>query len=95
MSTKSECLKGMVQEIMFNMLAVIGLRKSNICCCFADTVTVLIRAIGDSDNSVNNVIIKSLTKIANSYPNEVIDIFCEFHKNTPKANTIQLANIVK
>ncbi|KAL0848874.1 hypothetical protein ABMA28_013281 [Loxostege sticticalis] len=60
-----------------------------------ETVTVLINAAGDSDNSVNNVVIKSLTKVANSYPNEVIEIFCEFYKNTIKVNTTQLGNIVK
>ncbi|XP_053610848.1 maestro heat-like repeat-containing protein family member 1 [Plodia interpunctella] len=60
-----------------------------------DTVSVLINAIGDSENSVNNVVIKSLTKIANCYPNEFIDIFCEFYKNTVKPNSIQLGNIVK
>lgn len=58
-------------------------------------MTVLINAAGDSDNSVNNVVIKSLTKVANSYPNEVIEIFCEFYKNTIKVNTTQLGNIVK
>ncbi|XP_049870550.1 maestro heat-like repeat-containing protein family member 1 [Pectinophora gossypiella] len=63
--------------------------------CLKDTVTVLINAVGDSDNSVNNVVIKSLTKIANTYPKEVIEIFCEFHKNTAKPNVIQLGNIVK
>lgn len=62
---------------------------------FTDTVTVLINAVGDNENSVNNVVIKSLTKIANAYPNDVIEIFCEFYKNTPKANPLQLANIVK
>ncbi|XP_063838990.1 maestro heat-like repeat-containing protein family member 1 [Ostrinia nubilalis] len=60
-----------------------------------ETVTVLINAAGDSDNSVNNVVIKSLTKVANSYPNEVIEIFCEFYKNTIKVNTSQLGNIIK
>ncbi|XP_068620928.1 maestro heat-like repeat-containing protein family member 1 [Battus philenor] len=63
--------------------------------CLKDTVTVLINAIGDNDNSVNNVVIKSLAKIANKYPNEVIDIFCEFYKNTVKVNNTQLSNIVK
>ncbi|CAK1603530.1 unnamed protein product [Parnassius mnemosyne] len=63
--------------------------------CLRDTVTVLINAIGDNDNSVNNVVIKSLTKIANTYPNEVIDIFCDFYKNTVKVNNAQLSNIVK
>ncbi|XP_072937353.1 maestro heat-like repeat-containing protein family member 1 [Epargyreus clarus] len=63
--------------------------------CLKDTVTVLIKASGDSDNSVNNVVIKSLTKIAGSYPNEVIEIFCDFYTNTPKANVTQLGNIVK
>lgn len=63
--------------------------------CISDTVTVLINAIGDSENTVNNVIIKSLTKIANNYPNEVIQIFCEFYKNTVKVNPAQLGNIVK
>lgn len=62
---------------------------------FADTVTVLINAAGDSENSVNNVVIKSLSKIANAYPNEVIEIFCEFYKNTAKPNPLQLGNIVK
>ncbi|CAH0404602.1 unnamed protein product [Chilo suppressalis] len=60
-----------------------------------DTVTVLINAVGDSDNTVNNVVIKSLSKVANIYPNEVIEIFCEFYKNTVKVNTTQLGNIVK
>lgn len=60
-----------------------------------DTVTVLINSVGDNENSVNNVVIKSLTKIANAYPNEVIEIFCEFYKNTVKVNTTQLGNIVK
>ncbi|KAH9628967.1 hypothetical protein HF086_001877 [Spodoptera exigua] len=60
-----------------------------------DTVTVLINAVGDNENSVNNVVIKSLTKIANSYPNEVIEIFCEFYTNTVKVNPVQLGNIVK
>ncbi|KAJ8729683.1 hypothetical protein PYW08_001264 [Mythimna loreyi] len=60
-----------------------------------DTVTVLINAVGDSENSVNNVVIKSLTKIANTYPNEVIEIFCEFYTNTVKVNPTQLGNIVK
>ncbi|XP_037297672.1 maestro heat-like repeat-containing protein family member 1 isoform X2 [Manduca sexta] len=63
--------------------------------CLKDTVTVLINAAGDNENSVNNVVIKSLTKIANSYPNEVIAIFCEFYKNTVKVNPPQLGNIVK
>ncbi|XP_046961304.1 maestro heat-like repeat-containing protein family member 1 [Vanessa cardui] len=62
---------------------------------FKDTVTVLINALGDNDNSVNNVVIKSLAKIANVYPNEVIEIFCEFYQNTVKSNLIQLGNIVK
>ncbi|XP_013181161.1 PREDICTED: maestro heat-like repeat-containing protein family member 1 isoform X1 [Papilio xuthus] len=62
--------------------------------CLQDTVTVLINAIGDSENSVNNVVIKSLTKIANIYPNEVIDIFSEFYKNSAKVNNTQLSNIV-
>lgn len=61
----------------------------------SETVIVLINAVGDSDNSVNNVVIKSLSKVANSYPNEVIDIFCEFYKNTPKVNSAQLGNVVK
>lgn len=60
----------------------------------SETVTVLINAIGDKENSVNNVVIKSLTKIANSYPNEVIEIFCDFYKNT-KVNGPHLGNIVK
>ncbi|CAD0196390.1 unnamed protein product [Chrysodeixis includens] len=60
-----------------------------------DTVTVLINALGDSENSVNNVVIKSLTKIANTYPNEVIEIFCDFYTNTVKVNPTQLGNIVK
>ncbi|KAJ2944509.1 hypothetical protein O0L34_g3854 [Tuta absoluta] len=63
--------------------------------CLKDTVTVLIHAIGDSDNSVNNVVIKSLTKIANTYPNEVIEIFCEFYKDSLKTNPVQIGNIVK
>ncbi|KAM3962707.1 LOW QUALITY PROTEIN: maestro heat like repeat family protein c11.1 [Aphomia sociella] len=63
--------------------------------CLKDTVAVLINAIGDNENSVNNVVIKSLSKIANSYPNEFIEIFCEFYKNTVKVNTTQLGNIVK
>lgn len=63
--------------------------------CFPDTVTVLINAIGDNDNAVNNVVIKSLTKIANVHPNEVIEIFCDFYKNIVKSNIIQLGNIVK
>lgn len=63
--------------------------------CLADTVTVLINAIGDNDNNVNNAVIKSLTKVANTYPNEVIEIFCEFYKNTVKVNPAQLGNIVK
>ncbi|CAH0726299.1 unnamed protein product, partial [Brenthis ino] len=63
--------------------------------CLKDTVTVLINAIGDNDNAVNNVVIKSLTKIANIHPNEVIEIFCDFYKNTVKSNVIQLGNIVK
>ncbi|XP_013200545.1 maestro heat-like repeat-containing protein family member 1 [Amyelois transitella] len=63
--------------------------------CLKETVSVLINAIGDTDNSVNNVVIKSLTKIANCYPNEFIEIFCEFYKNTVKPNTTQLGNIVK
>ncbi|XP_069356577.1 LOW QUALITY PROTEIN: maestro heat-like repeat-containing protein family member 1 [Maniola hyperantus] len=63
--------------------------------CLKDTVTVLINAIGDSDNTVNNVVIKSLTKIANVHPNEVIEIFCEFYRNTVKSNVTQLGNIVK
>lgn len=62
---------------------------------FSDTVEVLINAAGDSENSVNNVVIKSLSKIANSYPNEVIEIFCEFYKNTAKVHPTQLGNIVK
>lgn len=61
----------------------------------SDTVIVLINAAGDSDNSVNNVVIKSLTKVANSYPNEVIEIFCDFYQNTAKVNAAQLGNIVK
>ncbi|OWR47629.1 hypothetical protein KGM_211841 [Danaus plexippus plexippus] len=60
-----------------------------------DTVTVLINAIGDNDNTVNNVIIKSLVKISNVHPNEVIEIFCEFYRNTVKSNVIQLGNLVK
>lgn len=58
-------------------------------------MTVLINAAGDSENSVNNVVIKSLTKVANSYPNEVIDIFCEYYKSTVKPNPLQLGNIIK
>lgn len=58
-------------------------------------MTVLIYAAGDSENAVNNVVIKSLTKIANAYPNEVIEIFCEFYTNTVKWNPVQLGNIVK
>ncbi|CAG9784663.1 unnamed protein product [Diatraea saccharalis] len=60
-----------------------------------DTVTILINAAGDNDNAVNNVVIKSMTKVANIYPNEVIEIFCEFYKNTVKVNTTQLGNLVK
>lgn len=60
-----------------------------------DTVTVLINAAGDNEHSVNNVIIKSLAKIANTYPNEVIAIFCEFYKDTVKVNTTLLGNIIK
>lgn len=62
---------------------------------FADTVIVLINAIGDNENSVNNIVIKSLTKIANIYPNEFIVIFCEYYKDIIKINPLQLANIVK
>lgn len=58
-------------------------------------MSVLINALGDSDNAVNNVVIKSLTKIANVHPNEVIEIFCEFYRNTVKSNVTQLGNIVK
>lgn len=60
-----------------------------------DTLTVLINAAGDADNGVNNVVIKSLTKIANVYPNEVIEIFCELYTNTVKWNPLQLGNIIK
>ncbi|CAH2066000.1 unnamed protein product, partial [Iphiclides podalirius] len=63
--------------------------------CLRDTVIVLINAIGDNDNSVNNVIIKSLLKIANIYPNEVIEIFCDFYKNAIKVNGTQLSNTIK
>ncbi|XP_041973185.1 maestro heat-like repeat-containing protein family member 1 [Aricia agestis] len=63
--------------------------------CLKDTVGVLIDAIGDNDNAVSNVVIKSLTKIANVYPNEVIEIFCEFYQNKVKISTTQLGNIVK
>ncbi|XP_038223238.1 maestro heat-like repeat-containing protein family member 1 [Zerene cesonia] len=63
--------------------------------CLKDTVNVLINALCDSDNSVNNNIIKSLTKIANRYPNEVIEIICEFYKNTVRINVIQTGNIVQ
>lgn len=65
------------------------------CNAFPDTVRVLINAAGDNENAVNNVVIKSLTKIANSYPNEVIEIFCEFYTNTLRWNPVQLGNIVK
>lgn len=96
-STKSESLKGMKNEITlftctvsrcYHKLIIIVFR-------FPDTVTVLINAVGDSENSVNNVVIKSLTKIANTYPNEVIEIFCEYYTNTVKVNPTQLGNIVK
>ncbi|XP_063358978.1 maestro heat-like repeat-containing protein family member 1 [Cydia amplana] len=60
-----------------------------------ETVTVLINAIGDKENSVNNVVIKSLTKIANNYPNEVIDIFCDYYKNATFVTSTHLGNVVK
>ncbi|VVC93188.1 unnamed protein product [Leptidea sinapis] len=59
------------------------------------TVKVLINALSDSDNSVNNSIIKSVTKIANRYPNEVIEIIYEIYKNTVYCNSLQTGNIVK
>lgn len=80
---KGECIVGFRTSIFIKLFT------------FSDTVTVLINAAGDSENSVNNVIIKSLSKIANSYPNEVIEIFCEFYQTTAKVQPTQLGNIVK
>lgn len=94
---KTECLKGLQSTILVSLL--VRFRQENVMYIylftFTDTVTVLINAAGDNDNSVNNVVIKSLTKIANAYPNDVIEIFCEYYKNTAKANPLQLGNIVK
>lgn len=58
-------------------------------------MTVLITALSDKETVVNDVVIKSLFKIAGTYPNEVIEIFCDFYKNTPKVNSAQLANVIK
>ncbi|CAG9121569.1 unnamed protein product [Plutella xylostella] len=60
-----------------------------------ETIQVLISACGDKEESVNNEVIKSLTKVAGVYPNEVIEYFCTFYKNTAKINPVQLGNIIK
>lgn len=60
-----------------------------------ETVKVLINALHDKENTVNNVVIKSLCKISNTYPNEVIEIFCDFYKSTAKVNSAHLGNIIK
>lgn len=94
-SSISEYLKGINNSWTYVCLIKCRISYHMHLLLFADTVTVLINAIGDNDNTVNNVIIKSLVKISNVHPNEVIEIFCEFYRNTVKSNVIQLGNLVK
>ncbi|XP_045514319.1 maestro heat-like repeat-containing protein family member 1 [Pieris brassicae] len=63
--------------------------------CLKESILDLVKALGDTDNSVNNSIIKSISKIANEYPNEVIEIICDFYKQAGRINVTQTGNIVK